>query len=300
MNESSSAEPQAPESSVLSRADSGFRAHLQGVGLHDLVMLQNLVRASGVFVVLSGDRTGTLHFSRGQLLHAETHELSGNAAALEILSWSEGEFINSERASREEPTVTASLESLLLDLATQSAAPRVDPPLSSATGVRRRMEGAEEFRTTRLGLGDPGAPLRAAAAPPGVGSPSGVFVAAPAGASVPAATSGVLPATSSPGTAEPIHGMTNVMLSPLGALVDANGIDADQLGAKAARIAQLTDLIGEAMGSGDTRSIKVRAAGIELLVRKHPDGRLSASLGPADPAADRTAASAAPPSARSS
>ena len=137
VKDSSSAETQAPDSSATAGSPSGFRAHLQGIGLHDLVMLQNLVRASGVFVVLSGDRTGTLHFSRGQLLHAETADLSGEAAALEILSWHDGEFINSERSTPiEKATVTSSLDSLLLRLAKDGEDVPSEPPLSSATAMR--------------------------------------------------------------------------------------------------------------------------------------------------------------------
>ena len=84
------------EPTAASRSAGGFRAHLEGVKLHDLVLLQGLVQASGVFLVLAGERSGSLHFFEGQLFHAETVDLSGDAAALEILSWSEGEFISSE------------------------------------------------------------------------------------------------------------------------------------------------------------------------------------------------------------
>src|SRR5690606_19511519 len=164
--DSSSPETQAPDSSAGSHAQPGFRAHLQGVGLHDLVMLQNLVRSSGVFVVLSGDRAGSLHFSRGQLLHAETEELVGDAAALEILSWREGEIINSERTAPERPTVVASLDALLLRLASEGdEAQPPDAPLTTATGVRRRMEGSTGLRKTHQGLGLPSPPAAGSQAP---------------------------------------------------------------------------------------------------------------------------------------
>jgi hypothetical protein len=279
----SSAEAQAADSSTLSsRPHGGFRAHLQGIGLHDLVMLQNLVRASGVFVVLSGDRTGTLHFSRGQLLHAETLDISGDAAALEILSWREGEFINAERSSIEKTTVMASLESLLLRLVGDPDEARPsEPPLTSATGVRRRMEGAPaSFHTTQNGLGLPNAapPTRrlAAAATPGMAA--------------------LAPKTPTR-AGEARFGMTNVLVSPQGVLLDGNGPDAETLGSKVAYMTRLTDLISEAMGSGDTRAVKVRNAGSELLVRRHADGHASATLGPADASSDSPPPSS-PPSVR--
>jgi hypothetical protein len=276
VKDSSSSETQAPDSSAAGRTQAGFRAHLQGIGLHDLVMLQNLVRASGVFVVLSGERTGSLHFARGQLLHAETGELVGDAAALEILSWREGEFINSERTLPEKTTVVASLDALLLRLAKDTDEVRPsEPPLTTATGVRRRMEGPLSFRSTHQGLGMPSsmqsqaaqAPLQrlAAAATPGV-----------------AAVTPKTPVRAN----EPRGGVTNVLVAPHGALLDSNGSDAEMLASKVAYMARLTDLVGQAMGAGDTRAVKVRTAGSELIMRRYADGHVSASLGPADPSSD--------------
>lgn len=275
MKESSSHETHGPDSPVNGRAQSGFRAHLQGIGLHDLVMLQNLVRASGVFVVLSGDRTGSLHFARGQLLHAEAGELTGDAAALEILSWREGEFINSERGVPEKTTVVASLDALLLRLARDVDELRhSEPPLTTATGVRRRMEGPSAFRTTHQGLGVPNQPppvaqRLAAAATPGM-----------------AAVAPKTPARAG----EPRGGVTNVLVAPHGALIDGNGMDAETLAAKVAYVTRLTELVGQAMGAGEARSVRVRMPGTELLVKRYTDGHVSASLGPVDPSAD------APPS----
>lgn len=279
LKDSSSPEAQAPESFPTGRAQAGFRAHLQGIGLHDLVMLQNLVRASGVFVVLSGDRTGTLHFARGQLLHAETGELMGDAAALEILSWREGEFINSEPAVPGKTTVVASLDALLLRLAKDIDDVRQsEPPLITATGVRRRMEGPASFRTTHQGLGVPSqAPMTrslAAAATPGMA----------AGAPKTPSRAG-----------EPRGGVTNVLVAPHGALLDGNGGDAEMLGSKVAYMTRLTDLVGQSMGAGETRSVKVRTSGSELLLRRHADGHVSATLGPVDPSADAPPPGSSPP-----
>ncbi len=285
MKDSSSSETQATDSSAIGRTQAGFRAHLQGIGLHDLVMLQNLVRASGVFVVLSGERTGALHFARGQLLHAETGELAGDAAALEILSWREGEFINSERTVPEKTTVVASLDALLLRLAKDTDEVRQsEPPLTTATGVRRRMEGPLSFRSTHQGLGVPSpmpsqagqAPLQrlAAAATPGVAA---VTPKAPMRAN------------------EPRGGVTNVLVAPHGALLDGNGSDAEMLASKVAYMARLTDLVGQAMGAGETRAVKVRTAGSELIMRRYADGHVSASLGPADASADAPPPPSSPP-----
>lgn len=290
MKDSSSPETQAPDSPGVGRAHAGFRAHLQGIGLHDLVMLQNLVRASGVFVVLSGERTGSLHFSRGQLLHAETGELTGDAAALEILSWREGEFINSERMVPEKTTVVASLDALLLRLAKDTDDLRQsEPPLTTATGVRRRMEGPPSFRTTHQGLGLPSAMTNQAAQ-----TSTQQRLAA-------AATPGVAAVTpKTPARAgEARGGVTNVLVAPHGALIDGNGSEAETLAPKVSYMARLTELVGQAMGAGETRSVRVRTASNELVLRRYADGHVSATLGPVDPSADAPPPpSSQPPPAR--
>jgi hypothetical protein len=244
----------------------GFRAHLQGVSLHDLVMLQNLVRASGVFVILSGEHSGSLHFSRGQLFHAESGDLSGDAAALEILSWHEGEFLNSERAPAEHPSITASLDNLLLRLEQSSDDFRYsEPPATSATGIRRRMDGPTAIIT--------GAPL----------SPPSNLEAAPESARnlAAAATPGIAAQTPRFATrAGEARGVTNVLVTPRGQLVDGNGVDTEALASRVAYVARLAELIGQAMGSGETRSLKVRAASTEMCIRRHADGHISGSLGP--------------------
>jgi hypothetical protein len=286
VNDSRSAEAQAPESSTTGRSQGGFRAHLQGIGLHDLVTLQNLVKASGVFVVLSGDRTGTLHFARGQLVHAETADLIGDAAALELLSWREGEFINSERTTPERSTVMGTLDSLLSKLSKDDDARPSEPPLTSATGVRRRIDGASpgpaSFRTTHQGLGNP---------PPTPAPARGLAAAA-----TPGMAAGAPKAPTRAGEARP--GITNVLVSPHGTVLDGNGVDADTLGSKVAYMSRLTELISQAMGSGDPRSVRVRSTVSELTVRRHADGHVSASLGPADPASEGAPPSSSPPSVR--
>jgi len=117
----------------------GFTAHLTGMSLTDLVRLQSLTEASGVFLVVSGERSGVLHFSHGQLFHAETREQRGDAAALEILAWAEGEFIRSERPPASHVSVLATLDSLL---STALGVTRVSNASRSmaATGIRRRGE----------------------------------------------------------------------------------------------------------------------------------------------------------------
>jgi hypothetical protein len=130
--------PEGPQS----RPSAGFRAHLQGVALHDLIQVENLARSTGVFAILSGDRVGYLHMLHGELIHAEAQGVSGEQAALEILSWHEGEFRNCERQLAPAPSIHASLQALLLRLAKESDEARhAETSSLASTGTRRRDTG---------------------------------------------------------------------------------------------------------------------------------------------------------------
>ena len=87
---------------------------------------------------------------------------------------------------------------------------------------------------------------------------------------------------------EPRPGVTNVLVNPLGTLLEGNGSDTETLGARAAYMAKLTELVGQAMGAGESRAIRVRYAGTELVARRHADGHVTASQGPADAVAEAT------------
>jgi hypothetical protein len=261
-----------------SRSINGFRAHLEGLSLHDLVMLQNVVRATGVFVVVSGARSGTLHFAAGQLHHAEAGHLTGDPAALAILSWREGEFISSERPIAQRSSVTSSVESLLLGLMQDRDDGRhSDPAMTTSTGIRRRVDGS----AASAALEQPSVNTSADAAPE-----SARRLAA-------AATPGIAALAPRFATrAGEARGVTNVLVTQRGQLVDGNGPDTEALASRVAYVARLTELIGQAMGSGETRSVKVRGASTELCIRRHADGHVSGSLGPPDLSIETSPASA--------
>jgi hypothetical protein len=90
------------------------------------------------------------------------------------------------------------------------------------------------------------------------------------------------------------HGVTHVLVNPHGELIDGHGADANTLASRVAYVARLAELIGQAMGSGSTRCLKVRVAASELSIHRHADGHISGSLGPADNSGDRAPASSRP------
>ena len=205
-----------------------------------------------MFVVLSGDCSGSLHFEFGRLVHAETQELAGDIAAIEILSWDHGEFIASQRAPEQLHTVSMLLEGLLERV-------NGEPPLTTLTGIRRRPN-----------------PLMQSATPEQAGG--AIALAA-------AATPGVAAVPPSPRAAE-AGVTTTVLMSARGEIVNAQGPDAETVAGRIAYLARLAELVGQAMGSGETRSFRVRDAREELCARRYADGSLSGvsnTLGPGAP-----------------
>lgn len=71
---------------------SGFEGRVWCSSLADLVQLECLSSARAVVVVSCGAERGALYFDAGQVTHAVLGELSGDAAALELLSWEAGTF----------------------------------------------------------------------------------------------------------------------------------------------------------------------------------------------------------------
>ena len=72
--------------------ESGFRAHLNGASLADLVQMECLSGRERVMRVSSGGEVGYLFFRGGQIVHAVSRRGIGETAALEILRWNDGTF----------------------------------------------------------------------------------------------------------------------------------------------------------------------------------------------------------------
>jgi hypothetical protein len=260
-----------PISSAATRPPPGFTAHLSGMCLTDLVRLQSSTEASGVFLVVSGERSGMLHFSAGRLFHAETREHRGDAAALEILSWTGGEFIRSERSPSGATSVQAPLDALIsqaLGLTPTVQGPRF---ASTSTGIRRRSDsGAVEWSSVD--------PRRDAA-------DSSTAVALPMSKALGGTVDRDLRAAATPGVAAgPAPRRTNrvpegrtvasALISPLGDLVEGSGPAAESLATRVAYMSRLCELIGQGLGSGEARSLRARYADSELSLQPHADGKV--------------------------
>jgi hypothetical protein len=94
--------------------ESGFRANLTGASLMDLVQMECLSGREGVIRVSSAGEVGYLFFRSGQIVHAVSRCAIGEAAALEILRWSDGTFEPSNAGWPDRDSITSNWQSLLL------------------------------------------------------------------------------------------------------------------------------------------------------------------------------------------
>jgi hypothetical protein len=96
---------------------SGFQAQIRGANLWDLVQIECLSRNNRVVRVTTAGNVGYLYFEAGNIVHAATLDLSGEAAAFEMLQWNQGTFEVCEREWPAHPTITISWQNLLLKVA---------------------------------------------------------------------------------------------------------------------------------------------------------------------------------------
>jgi hypothetical protein len=95
----------------------GFSAQLRGASLWDLIQMECLARSHRVVQVVGEGGVGYLYFDRGQVVHATTAQRTGEAAALEILDWTNGSFQSCERGWPAQASIRTSHEGLILQAA---------------------------------------------------------------------------------------------------------------------------------------------------------------------------------------
>jgi hypothetical protein len=238
-------------------APTGFQAFLQHANLHNLLQIEGLSRTTGVFLVVSQGRRGYLHLSNGDLIHAETGLLTGEAAASEILAWGDGEFKSCVRPLAPAATILSSLQALLLRLAkdTDEAA---QSQRSLTLSVPRPTPAVEEDKPTEPHLPAPSSERRTSSAPP--------------------PRSSRLPPPLPPRIEREASNVSDVLISPTGELVQGRGVGPDEFSARVAYAARLADLIGRAIRSGTPRALELRGKGTQTNVKWQADGSLAASL----------------------
>ncbi|HSY41913.1 MAG TPA: DUF4388 domain-containing protein, partial [Polyangia bacterium] len=125
----------------------GFSAQLRGASLWDLIQMECLARSHRVVQVVGEGGVGYLYFDRGRIVHATTAQRTGEAAALEILDWTNGSFQSCERGWPAQATIRTSHEGLILQAAQlrdeRSASNLVAFPARGSAGDDDRYEELE-------------------------------------------------------------------------------------------------------------------------------------------------------------
>ncbi len=110
----SSKAPTPRDSPSGSARPSGFQAQIKGATIGDLVQMECLAGSRRVVRVTSGSNVGFLYFRGGEIVHAVARTLSGEAAALDMLSWNEGSFEPAEREWPAKDTIACNWQTLLI------------------------------------------------------------------------------------------------------------------------------------------------------------------------------------------
>jgi hypothetical protein len=100
----------------LETVDRGFEGSVSNLLLTDLIQLEGQNRFSGSIAVAWKERLGRLYFQGGEIVHAETDGLEGQAAVCEMIAWPAGSFSIQENVSTFGRTITKRLSHLLLDV----------------------------------------------------------------------------------------------------------------------------------------------------------------------------------------
>ncbi len=98
---------------------SGFAAQIDGASIADLVQLECLRGLTRAVRVTADDGLGFLYFDHGQLVHAVCGKLTGEEAALVILSWQSGTVRPSDSYFSKPPTIDTPWQGLLMAAAQQ-------------------------------------------------------------------------------------------------------------------------------------------------------------------------------------
>jgi len=104
------------ESLLGQESEAGFRG-LQSKSLVDIIQLECISQSSSVLRITNGPLSGKIWIKDGELIDAETADLSGEAAFLKILSWRAGSFESLPPDSARPRAISKSYNGLLLESA---------------------------------------------------------------------------------------------------------------------------------------------------------------------------------------
>jgi len=104
-------------STSVKNADDSFAVSLTCLSALDIIQLKCLSSATLVLEVDSPSGIGQIFFENGQIVHAETHNSSGEEAFEQILRWKGGRIKEMTAPSTPQRTITTGWQGLLLNVA---------------------------------------------------------------------------------------------------------------------------------------------------------------------------------------
>lgn len=126
---------------VTNQNPNAFTGIAGNVTLGDLIQMECSIMATRAVRIERGEISGRIYFARGQVVHAEVGELTGEAALFEMMRWPGGHVVIADGVHPAAETIDRHWQSLLL-AASPSAEAREPQPYAikprTVIGRRRR------------------------------------------------------------------------------------------------------------------------------------------------------------------
>ncbi len=99
---------------VTNHNPNAFTGIAENVTLSDLIQMECSIMATRAVRIERGEISGRIYFARGQVIHAEVGELTGEAALFEMMRWSGGHVVIADGVHPATETIARHWQSLLL------------------------------------------------------------------------------------------------------------------------------------------------------------------------------------------
>ena len=238
------------EESPNTLRESGFRAHLHGASLADLVQMECLAGRERVIRVSSGGEVGYLFFRAGQIVHAVSRRGIGESAALEILRWNDGTFEPCSAGWPDRDSISSNWQNLLILTAQHRDESKHRDEVSGHNLVA--------FPGARSGV-----PRPSSSPPPSVTAP------APVSSSTPVRSEASVSGEASAPMLAQVRAAVRIDQS--GNVVSSKG-DAAELSQVASYAARLAELVGDGLGMQGLVSVEVTQHRSRTLIFKEKSG----------------------------
>lgn len=100
---------------IIDALDTEARSYIRGITLATFLQLVHMEQKSCTLKIRSKNRVGYLFIQQGELFDAQTGELAGEPAALEIIAWDDTEIEMDSTCRRSAKTIQATLEFVLME-----------------------------------------------------------------------------------------------------------------------------------------------------------------------------------------